>query len=396
MSRLILVLMCGFFISVNAQKPKSEIIETEHKGELIAIVPGVSFNYSVLQLKVNNDTIHLKFPPHHGKQLMNLLKPKQQITVRAKINNLKLLTLKTAWYYYLMSELRAVKLGEDWITLDELPLARMEISFKVFLGKKVLSDFFINGYRSALQFEQNFVAANVVNDNYYYPMKNVKPGDVVSFIGYEYTLCEGCVYPIPVEELHSFNPLTKVNGKIKSFLHKQNFVCIGMVMATSKGDFSFSFPSDHAEAIKKFTERNPETTAYYLDYKIENQLTPPELHALVANGDTLKIDQFGFYGGADVKHDHKASEIVGKISSVNKSDRGKIMSIIVGNDCYIEIDNNVEKQLGGYLKKGNTIKVNGDERIKKEGEIYSKDYRLITPNKITINEKIFILNTQPE
>jgi hypothetical protein len=80
---------------------------------------------------------------------------------------------------------------------------------------------------------------------------------------------------------------------------------------------------------------------------------------------------------------------------VNRSDNGRIMSVIIGNECYIEVDNNIEKNLGNYLRRGTLMKINGEERIKKEGEIYSKNYRIITPQKITVDEKEFQLSTLP-
>lgn len=120
-------------------------------------------------------------------------------------------------------------------------------------------------------------------------------------------------------------------------------------------------------------------------------MNPPELHAIISEADTLKIEEAGFYGGADVAHDHKPAVVSGKISKVNRSDRGGIMNVILGNDVYVEITYTTSEQLGKYLKKGIEMEVSGDERIKKEGEIYSEDYRIITPRKVKVDGKEFLL-----
>jgi hypothetical protein len=55
----------------------------------------------------------------------------------------------------------------------------------------------------------------------------------------------------------------------------------------------------------------------------------------------------------------------------------------------------MEKQLGNFFKKGELVEVSGDERIKAQGEVYSKDYRIITPRSLVIDGKNFLLGQQP-
>ena len=85
----------------------------------------------------------------------------------------------------------------------------------------------------------------------------------------------------------------------------------------------------------------------------------------------------------------------GKIREVVHSDKGRIISLLVNTDVYIEMDPRFEKQIGALLKRGASIEVSGDERIKKEGEVYSKDYRIITPQQISIDGKVYRLNQLP-
>jgi hypothetical protein len=47
------------------------------------------------------------------------------------------------------------------------------------------------------------------------------------------------------------------------------------------------------------------------------------------------------------------------------------------------------QQLGYLFKKGKPVVIAGKERIKKMGEIYNKNYRIITPEKILIDGKTF-------
>jgi hypothetical protein len=155
-----------------------------------------------------------------------------------------------------------------------------------------------------------------------------------------------------------------------------------------------SFPSNFAERIKRFSGEGQKLTLYRDEYPWGNS-TLLQLLAVAYQGDTLKIEEHAFYGGADVKHDHKPVTVEGKITKVIESDKGKIISVILNNAYYIEIDDLIEKQLGNFFTRGKLIGISGDERIKAEGEIYSKDYRIITPRSITIDGKSFLLRPQP-
>jgi hypothetical protein len=124
-------------------------------------------------------------------------------------------------------------------------------------------------------------------------------------------------------------------------------------------------------------------------------LNPPELHALIQGQDTIKITEYGFWGGADIKHEHIAATANGKITQVNRLASGVIYSIIIGDETYVDIDHATQKQLGKFFKRGTPVAISGKERIKAQGEIYIKPYRIITPGEITIDNKVFQINQLP-
>jgi hypothetical protein len=138
-------------------------------------------------------------------------------------------------------------------------------------------------------------------------------------------------------------------------------------------------------------DRGDKVTIYFDDYKFEGSQQPPELHAMVQKKDSIKILEYGFYGGADIFHQYRPTEFTGKITAVNQLPSGAIESIIVNNDSYVEISFGAQKQLRNLLKKGRAISVAGNERIKAVGEIYNSDFRIVTPDKLVLDGKTFIV-----
>lgn len=378
------------------QKPKSEIIE--RKGQVIEIAPGFSFAYTNIVVKTESDTLFLSFPPHYGELITSRFKKGSEIELRAKVVPSRKAIKGSMKFYFFLDELMAVYLDNNWTTLTQQEQDNEKRTvYKVFLEKTIQDEYFFRGARSALLFDR-VIGYSAYNTRIYYPMGDLRIGQKASFIGYKWPRKPGYVYPQwnDGEEVYTFVRLYKQEGEVSAYLYKQNYVCIGLAINANGKNVSLSFPSDRAKDVVAFAADHGSMTVYYRDYKIEDPLNPPELHALVSGRDSLFIDRFGFYGGADVKHDHKPVTIEGKISTINRSAKGKIMSVILGNDYYIEVDYNVEKQLTGYLKRGNMIKVNGQERVRHEGEIYSKNYRIITPAEITIADKVFLLNALPQ
>ena len=236
----------------------------------------------------------------------------------------------------------------------------------------------------------NFAFLADVRPEYRVPGK----GDVVSFLAHREVplLSDQAAYPVAgVKEVYLYSPLIKQTGQIKSFLFKQNSVCIGLTMISNGAEVSVGFPSDFAVQIRDFLKDGRRADFYYMGFRVENQPNPFELHALVSESDTLRIERPMYYGGEDVAHDHRPVEVSGKITRVDRSPHMKIMSIMVGKDAYVDIDAGTTQQLEKLLRKGAVVSVQGDERIRKEGEIYREQHRIIIPRKLVIDGKEFLL-----
>jgi hypothetical protein len=204
-------------------------------------------------------------------------------------------------------------------------------------------------------------SSEVVNDSYWYPIDNIS-------------------------KIYFCNFLKRTEGKIESFISKQNYVRIGLRI----NEHRLSFPAKLGKEIERFANDKP-VTVYYMGYVSEASNLLPTIHALVQGRDTLKIP-YPYYGDPDGKHEFKTAEVDGKISKINRTETGRILSVIMGNDCYVEISYNMAQQLGSFISNGKQLKVIGDERIKKEGEVYEQNLRIITPRKVVADGKEFILN----
>lgn len=385
-----------FPISVLAQ-PRFEI--QEFTGIVKRISPGFSFALEQLVLDVNGEEESFLFDPYYGELVKSKIEIGDPLTLRASVNlkfraakiekkNLKMLISP---FYAFHDRITELKIENEWVPLSEVNNENRPAQYEVYLNRSVQNEYLLNGIRVGLLFEKGLVAFYFMFSDFYDPLKNIVPGTTVSFGGYKSLPKPGYVYPIEgVSEVIRYVPLTELSGKVHSYLFKQNYVCIGAKFNTREGkSISVSFPSDYAERIKKFIIPNQDLKFYYYDYKVEGQLNEPELHAIIQGTDTLYIKQFGFYGGADVEHQHKEARVEGKITKVNTSQKGNIISFIVNSEVLIEVDAMMAQQLWYLFKRGAEISIEGDERIKKQGEIYSRNYRIVVPKKIIINGKEF-------
>jgi hypothetical protein len=380
-------------------QPRFEI--QEFTGIVKSFRPGYRFALAHLIVDVDGKEEGFSFYAYHASLIMENLKIGDEVTIKANVDiHLKSLAKELdeknkllSWYLF-FNYITELKVNDKWIVLPEKKTNERSMEYKVFLDKKVVAEYWQNGFRSGLVFENGLVAYNDVIIKELYRMESINPNDVVSFGGLRMGPTEGYVYPIEgVKEVYHFSEMTKTSATPYSYLFKQNFVCIGVKFKTRDGKtFNVSFPSNEAKRVKAFLKDAESVHVYYDNYfSVKGQLHPPELHALTKPSDTLYINQFGFYGGADVEHEHKDVEIAGKITKVNKSENGKLTGIMVGLECFVEVHHQVALQLGLSLKKGEEITVIGKERIKIDGEIYQRDYRIITPEKFVISGKEFSL-----
>ena len=387
-----------FFITVcSAAFSQAKFEVQEFAGTVKRIQPGWYFALEVIQLQVDNEVRFFSLDPVYGKSILSKIKEGQSIALKANVNITvqegmkKMKESGSVWMYRFMDQIIEIRISNEWVQTPSAPqkisAVREMPNWKVFLEQKVEGDYFLDGLRKGLIFKDGLVAyASYMNPRFNY-MKSITPGKTVSFLGYASPVKEEFIYPIEnVKRLYSFIELTKSEGRIESYVYKQNYVRIGLVINGKR----LSFPAERARDIEKLTS-DKKVVVYFEGIEDKKSNLLPTIHAIVQERDTLFF-QGMYYGGPDGKHEHQAVKVEGVITKVNRTDKGRIMSLILGKDCYIEIDPQMAAQLGDLLKKGTALKVSGEERVKKEGEIYEKEFRIITPKRIVAEQKEFILN----
>jgi hypothetical protein len=367
----------------------------ELKGTFREIRSGQNFAYEVLSIDIDGETRLFRIDPVYGQTVLKKLKPGTGLTFKALVDDKTRETLKNMkgdpinWVSFFGETIDAIHLDGVWISTPytKKPEDKVGINWAVLLEQIPGSEIREVGIRKGLIFPDGFVAFSLFARIKFYSMEGVSIGKPVSFIGYESLVRPEYLYPIEnVKRVVSFMELKKQTGKIESFIYKQNFARIGLKLNGER----YSFPVELAQKVERFATNKPVTIYYHGEGDAKANLLPT-IHAFVQGQDTLKIPRM-YYGDPDGRHEHKPTELDGKITQVNRSDRGHIISLVVANDCYVEVDPRMATQLKDYLNKGKSIKISGLERIKKDGEIYERNYRIITPQKVEVNGKEFILN----
>lgn len=357
--------------------------------------PGYYFAYEVLLIDVAGETRYFRIDPIYGQSVLKKLKSGTELTFKALVDDKARETFgkikgdAISWVSFFGEYIDAIYLDGTWIstTNTRKPEDKVGINWAVFLEQTPIGEIREDGIRKGLVFPDGFVAYSAFAKAKLYSMESFPVGKLVSFMGFESIVRSEYLYPVEnVKQVVSFMELKKQTGKIESFVYKQNFARIGLKLNGKR----YCFPSELAKAIEQFANDKP-ITIYYYGRNDEKTNLLPAIQALVQGQDTIKIPKM-YYGDPDGKHEHKTTEIEGKITQVNRADRGYIVNLIIGNDCYVEVEPRVASQLGSYLNRGKTIKITGLERVKIDGEIYEREYRIITPQKVEINGKEFILN----
>ena len=384
------------------QETNSQIME--FTGIVTSIEPGAQFAFSRILITVNGEVENFVFNPAYGKLLLSKIKVGDQVSVKANINlrSRKLYkemsaTNKSLSWFINHDPIVEIKTGNEWTAINypEIKSSKTNgspVAYKVFLDKKIVGKYYSDGVAKGVVFENGLVGYNFWLNKYFPAELTEDSSDSVSFIGYRMKPQDGYQYPVEgVRQVYTFSKLNREAARMKSFLFKQNHTCIGVKFETTDGkELKLSFPSEKAIEIKEFLDVEQNVKVYFgRDYTTGRFNNLPELHALVQGKDTLTIDEFGFYGGADGKHEHTPVEFEGKITSLSKTPKGNIESIIVGSEFYIEFDAMMAQQFGHKLEKGKKIIIQGQERVKKIGEIYSKNYRIVLPKTVTFDGTTF-------
>jgi hypothetical protein len=357
------------------------------------------FAYSVMTIEIEGGLTDLDFPVEQGRMIMNSYKPGDSILLRAKIHSKPMdaearKLMKAHMHYFVAGQLLSINLNNRWIDIAWGKAEKWSWKVEVLLNRKVESVYNEGSSARALMFENGmvgFIGPYTTAD----PLNGVRAGDHTSFIGRALPVLDGSVYPVEgVKQVYLFSPLQRSRGTLQALLFKQNYVCIGVSATTDRGEIRASFPTEYAREVEKFADGRT-VDIYMSGYKMEGQLQPPELHAIVSGRDSLLIKETGFYGGADGKHEYVPVTFQGKVSAINRSDAGKILGLIVDDHTFLEVDVNTARQLENVLRRGKSLEVVGEQRVKKTGEIYSKDYEIVVPHQITIDGKVFLITTRP-
>jgi hypothetical protein len=403
-TRLLLLTLSVYLYSLSVCIGQQTYEIREFQGIARGFDMGYSFAYEFLLVETKDGIERFRFYPYYGQLITQNLASGDQVSIKVKINNKiredfdKLSQEQQKKLAYFRREnITEIKLKNEWRSLTDQPEVFGRPVFKTFLDQEIIDLHYKADFKAAAIFKNGLVGFSGGMGDYFNPLKNVQKGDKFSFTGFFIPYREGYVYPIKsdIKGVFTMSALVKVEGHLMSYLFKQNHVCIGAKFLTRDESISVSFPSDKAKEIRQFIRPELPVTIYHDSYGTKGLLEGPEMHAIVQGNDTLVLHKFNFYGGADVAHEHKPVQLEGKIKDFVKTNKGRVIGLIVDHQFFVEIDPRFEKQIGPLLKKGLVVAVEGNERIKKSGEIYSKDYRIVTPDKVTIEGKTFSINPLP-
>jgi hypothetical protein len=392
-----------FLLAMSVTKGHSQVEPKEISGIIREIQPGRYFAYSLMTVESNNELIDLQFLPEHGRIIMDEFGPGDSVLLKVTLPNRTVdaatsKRMKESMLFFHIGRIVSIKIKDKWIDIasgNAQPPVPATWESKVHLNLPVVDTYEQGSQTRALVFANGLIGFYPGSLNLRNPLADVRIGERVSFIGRRFPVSEGDVYPVAgVQTVYFFQRLHRASGTIQSLLFKQNFVCIGISLSTDRGKLSASFPTEFARDVEKFADGR-RIDIYVTDYKIEGEPHLPELQAIVSGRDSLLINTIGFYGGADGKHDHVPLTFQGKVTGVTKADSGKIIGVTIDDQYFVEIDGNTARQLGDALRRGKILEISGAERVKKDGEIYSKDYRIVVPYQITVDGKVFLITTRP-
>ncbi|MGC4021090.1 MAG: hypothetical protein QM734_03675 [Cyclobacteriaceae bacterium] len=370
----------------------------EFSGKLASIDVGYNFALSQVTLDINGEQEVFRFNPTFGKFFLERIKIGDELSVRVNVNPRSRGLLKKrpgsnrSPAFLGREPIVQIKIDNQWLEVPNEEKRPQEL--KIFIDKKIVGKYTMIGVDKAIIFENGLIGFNYWSMNFPDSKISLENGSRISFFGYRMKYKDGYQYPIDgVRDVYWLNLLQEQTAELHSFLFKQDHVCIGVKFKKPDGtELMVSFPAEKAQRVHSFLKPDHELKIYYSpEFNLKTKYELPELHAVIQGSDTLFIEEFGFFGDADGKHEHTDVELKGKITRINKSDKGNVMSIIVGSEYYVEINAMMAEQLGLFFEKGKEIIVAGKERVKKKGEIYSKDYRIVSPEKIAVDGKTFEL-----
>ena len=378
-----------------SQKRNTKKLKVNYQANIVKFLPGYSFAYAKIKLMSEDGEKTVRFLPFNGESILSQFKEGDKVNIQA-YQGRKLKSKKIPSFlddYFSMDELISIsKEGVNYEVKFANPFKnylntdRSKL-YHIFLEKRITGFYTIDEQKFGVFLD----SGELLYSHYSWwrspEWDDYKVGDVISSWSIPNKIKKGEVWPIEDGSVYSVRPLTKVEGEIKSFLYKQNYAYIGLVLSTNHGELRFSFPSEAAKELKMYADRDDKVIIYYEPEKSPIANNPPGLYAVISNLDTLKITR-PFYGSPDGKHESKSIDYKGEIRKIIKDSKGNINAILT-RDALIESTTYLN-QLRKILKKGMAIEVAGEERIKRPGEVYEKDLKIITPKSAIINGKEYL------
>ncbi|MCU0420222.1 MAG: hypothetical protein MUC38_11275 [Cyclobacteriaceae bacterium] len=359
--------------------------------------------YDVIQLRAGKNFRYVKFDSRSGKELMAKFPVGTEVSGMAKgrSHEFKSLGKLSIFVDFLADSLISMNGGghayqQTWVPRKKFvhPLApSTHANHSVLLDRKIIATASHEDMGKLLYIDQETVLVSK-DLPYNRLLRPMTKGDVVSAIILPIDLHEGEAYPVRnFSKGYHAEVLGKFEGIIESFLYKQNTACVGMKVNSGTRSMQFQFRTDMAEQIMQWQKRQEPILVYYrprVRFDYSPLLDKPSIHAIISRTDTLRVVD-DYFGGPDGTHDYVAVSGTGKISSVKTSLAGKAYGLVVDEKYFVEIDKKTEAQLKKYFRNRVPISFEGKQRVKKPGEVYQGNYEIITPTKLMIADKEFLV-----
>jgi hypothetical protein len=403
---LCLLLWSAIFPRLNAQV-KRIVEQHPFKGTIVSYNISYGIAYELMTVRDGERIFFLRFNSAQGKEMMEKFPVGQSITgisrgrIMGKEVTIPKITrkeVKELIQNMLADSLVMVKsenteLVSNWAGVKKVKSLFRQVfeNDQLIFEKRIDKIFEISNSKKAFLLEDKTL---LIRNGYFFRdhLISIRVGDYVSSIGSLIPMVEGQAYPITgFSKVISMNLLEKEEGIIESFYFKQNGACIGLRLATSTDKFQLNFPAQFAKEIMEIEKRKEPITIYHNGSKFSiKKFLFPTVHGLISRTDTLRMPGM-YYGDPDGEHDYESVNGTGKITKVNFSEKRRILAVIVDDKFLIEIDHRTEVQLRSLLKAGTSIAFGGDQRIKKEGEVYQFNYEIVNPKKLILDGREFLL-----
>lgn len=378
----------------SAQKSKRERVQ--YNATILDFLPGYRFAYSQLLLKVDNKEKRVRFSSLVARDILDHFKVGDEVQIDARVGfKSRHRKLSKSMVEYISIEQLYSITKEDYSfeafkkkkvstsSNDSTPIPTL-----VFIDRKITDVYKVNGKVGGLYLDNGELLYGYFGFAKSKPLGDYDVGDLISCVSRPFRLREGEISPSKEGSVFSARPLTKVTGKIKSFLYKQNYAYVGLVLSTADGELRLSFPSEKAQGLKLFADTKKDVTIYYEPAIYNSKRYPPAIYAATLDQDTLRIKKT-YWGSPDGKHKTETVVYRGKIRKVIKDGRNNL-SVILTDDALMESTVKIN-QLRHLIKKGTEVEIKGEQRIKRPGELYEKDYKIIIPKSMIINGKEYLL-----